>query len=154
MPAEALPKIDDVFFLVQIFCTFAMTGIVWFVQIVHYPLMRQVGKGRFVRYTRTHYVLTVFVVGPLMLLETVSVVFGLLHSTPWIRDDTAWLGAALLAVIWIVTIAIQLPQQRRLEKVFEARAYRRLLFGNWVRCYAWSFRSIILVFSMLHAFTR
>jgi hypothetical protein len=153
MPEYALLKIDDVFFLVQIFCTFAMTGIIWFVQIVHYPLMRQVGKGRFVRYTRTHFVLTVFIVGPLMLLEAVSVVYGLLYPTQWITNDVALLGAGLLLVIWIATFAIHLPQQRRLEREFEARAYRRLLFGNWIRSYAWSFRSIVLLFSMLKAFT-
>lgn len=154
MPEHAMLKVDDAFFLVQIFCTFAMTGIIWFVQIVHYPLMRQVGKGRFVRYTKTHFVLTAFVVGPLMLLELAAVLYGLLYPTPWITDDAARLGAGLLAVIWISTFALHLPQQRRLEKEFEARAYRRLLFGNWVRCYAWSFRSIVLVFSMLKAFTR
>ncbi len=154
MQPESLPKIDDVFFLVQIFCTFAMTGIIWFVQIVHYPLMRKVGKGRFVRYAQMHLVLTAFVVAPLMLLEAASVVFGLLHATPWITDGAARLGAILLLIIWISTFAIHLPQQRKLEQEFEAVAYRRMLFGNWIRCYAWSFRSIVLVFSMLQAFTR
>ncbi|MFA6232803.1 MAG: hypothetical protein WC824_01275 [Bacteroidota bacterium] len=154
MPADALLKLDDVFFLVQVFCTFAMTGIIWFVQIVHYPLMRKVGKGRFVRYAQMHFILTAFVVGPLMLLEAAAVIFGLLHATPWITDEAARLGAVLLLVIWVATFALHLPQQRKLEQEFEARAYRRLLFGNWVRCYAWSFRSIILVFNMLHAFTQ
>ena len=154
MTEATLLKVDDVFFLVQIFCTFAMTGIIWFVQIVHYPLMRKVGKGRFVRYMQTHFVLAAFVVGPLMLLEAAAVVYGLLTPTPWITHDAALLGAVLLLVIWISTFAIHLPQYRRLEREFEARAYRRLLFNNWIRCYAWSFRSIILVFSMLQAFTR
>ncbi|MFZ1730776.1 MAG: hypothetical protein WBQ23_02715 [Bacteroidota bacterium] len=154
MPEDAMLKLDDVFFLVQIFCTFAMTGIIWFVQIVHYPLMRKVGKGRFSRYAQMHFVLTAFVVGPLMFLEAAAVVFGLLHSTPWITTDAARLGAVLLLIIWVATFALHIPQHRKLEREFEAKAYRRLLFGNWVRCYAWSFRSIILVFSMLKAFTK
>ncbi|MBE0645696.1 MAG: hypothetical protein IH600_16575 [Bacteroidetes bacterium] len=154
MPEETLLKVDDVFFLVQVFCTFAMTGIIWFVQIVHYPLMRKVGKGRFVRYAKMHLVLTAFVVAPLMLLEAAAVVFGLLHATPWITNEAARLGAILLLIIWISTFAIHLPQHRILEQEFEARAYRSMLFGNWIRCYAWSFRSIILVFNMLQAFTR
>ncbi len=154
MPADALLKLDDVFFLVQVFCTFAMTGIIWFVQIVHYPLMRKVGKGRFSRYAQMHLVLTAFVVGPLMILEAAAVVFSVLYSTPWITDESAMLGAILLLVIWIATFALHLPQHRKLMQEFEARAYRRMLFGNWVRCYAWSFRSILLVFSMLQAFTR
>ena len=154
MPAETFLKLDDVFFLVQIFCTFALTGIIWFVQIVHYPLMRKVGKGRFARYAQMHLVLTAFVVAPLMLLEAAAVLFGLLHPTPWITNDAARLGAVLLLIIWIATFALHLPSYRKLGQEFEARAYRRMLFGNWIRCYAWSFRSIILIFNMLQAFTR
>ncbi|MBR9977472.1 MAG: hypothetical protein KFH87_05240 [Bacteroidetes bacterium] len=145
-------KIDVVFFLLQVFCTFALTGIIWFMQIVHYPLMRKVGKGRFVVYARAHLMLATFIIAPLMLLEATAVFYGLISQTHWIADEASRLGAVLLLIIWIITFALHLPQQRKLEREFEARAYRRMLFGNWVRCYGWSFRSIILVFSMLQAF--
>ena len=151
--ADVALKIDDVFFVLQIFCTFAMTGIIWFVQIVHYPLMRKVGKGRFTRYGQMHSVLTVFIVAPLMFIEVVAVSYGLLYSTVWISDESAQLGGALLLIIWISTFALQIPQHRLLEREFNARTYRHLLFTNWIRTYAWSFRSIILVFNMLRAFT-
>jgi hypothetical protein len=32
--------------LLQAFATFAMTGLIWFVQVVHYPLFRAVGVPR------------------------------------------------------------------------------------------------------------
>jgi hypothetical protein len=126
---------------------------IWFIQIVHYPLMRKVGKGRFVRYEQTQTILTGFLLAPLMLIEAVAVVYGLLYSTVWISDESAQLGAALLLIIWISTFALQMPQHRRLSRAFDARTYRHLLFTNWIRTYAWSFRSVILVFSMLRAFT-
>jgi len=123
------------------------------VQIVHYPLMRKVGRNRFIQYMQLHTVLTGFVVAPLMLIEAAAVLFGLLYSTAWISDESSQLGAVLLLLIWISTFAFQVPQHRRLSRGFEARAYRRLLIGNWIRAYAWSFRSVILVFNMLRAFT-
>lgn len=130
MSPETPPKIDDVFFLVQIFCTFAMTGIIWFVQIVHYPLIRKVGKGRFARYVKMHLILTAFVVGPLMLLEAAAVIFGLLYATPWITDGAARFGAVLLLIIWISTFAIHLPQQRTRARIRSGRvsphAFRQL----------------------------
>ena len=151
MPDPA-SKIDAVFYIMQMLCTFSMTGIIWFVQIVHYPLMRKVGKGRFARYMQTHMLLTTFVVAPVMLIEAVAVVYGLLMPNPWLEGDAANIGAVLLLIIWLVTFAIHFPQHRRLAVEFEARAYRRILFGNWIRAYAWSFRSIILVFSLLRVF--
>lgn len=151
MPDAAF-KLDAVFFIMQLLCTFSMTGIIWFVQIVHYPLMRRVGKGRFTRYLQTHMVLTTFVVAPVMLIEAVAVVYGLLVPTAWLDGEAAQLGAVLLLVIWLVTFFVHVPGHRRLSREFEARAYRRILFGNWIRAYAWSFRTIILVFSLLRVF--
>ncbi|MCB2206638.1 hypothetical protein KQI65_17995 [bacterium] len=145
-------KIDAVMYILQLLCTFSMTGIIWFVQIVHYPLMRKVGKGRFSRYLETHLVLTIFVVAPVMLLEGVSVIYGLLRPNPWLQGDALTLGAGLLLLIWLISVFVHFPQNRRLAKEFEARAYRRLLFGNWIRVYAWSFRSIVLLFSLLRVF--
>ena len=151
---EADWKIDDVFFILQVFCTFSLTGIIWFLQIVHYPLMRKVGKNRFLRYEQTHTILTGFIVVPLMLVEAVAVIFGLLYSTRWITDESSELGAVLLLIIWLSTFLLQMPQHRKLSRSFDGPAYRRLLWTNWIRTYAWSFHSVILVFNMLRAFTN
>ncbi|PLX30993.1 MAG: hypothetical protein C0600_06895 [Ignavibacteria bacterium] len=150
---EADWKVDDVFFILQVFCTFTLTGIIWFIQIVHYPLMRKVGKNRFLRYEQTHTILTGFIVAPLMLVEAAAVIFGVLYSTRWITDDSSELGGVLLLIIWMSTFFLQMPQHRKLSRAFDVRAYRRLLWTNWIRTYAWSFRSVILVFNMLRAFT-
>jgi hypothetical protein len=151
MPDAAF-KVDAVLFIMQLLCTFSMTGIIWFVQIVHYPLMRHVGKGRFTRYLQSHMVLTTFVVAPVMLIEAGAVLYGLFVPNIWLDGDAAQLGAVLLLIIWLVTFFVHVPGHRQLSKDFEARAYRRILFGNWIRAYAWSFRSIILVFSLLRVF--
>lgn len=150
---EADWKIDDVFFILQVFCTFSLTGIIWFLQIVHYPLMRKVGKNRFIRYEQTQVILTGFIIAPLMIVEAAAVIFGVMYSTRWITDESSELGAVLLLVIWLSTFLLQMPQHRALSRSFDVRAYRRLLWTSWIRTYAWSFRSVILVFNMLRAFT-
>ena len=48
--------------------TLFMVGLVWFVQVVHYPLFGRVGEDEFVAYSR----LTGWVVGPPMLLEAAT----------------------------------------------------------------------------------
>ena len=49
--------------------TLALTGLIWFVQVVHYPLMGAVPPTHFVHYERQHTRRTTWVVAPLMLAE-------------------------------------------------------------------------------------
>ena len=55
--------------LLQVAATLCMVGLIWFVQIVHYPLLAQVGRDGFRRYEMDHQRLTTWVVAPLMLTE-------------------------------------------------------------------------------------
>jgi len=146
--------LDAVLFIVQILCTFTMTGIVWFLQLVHYPLLRRVTRSRFAVFHRINVLLSSFVVGPPMLLELIAVLYSLWRIPPWMTPDSVYLGAVLLAIIWISTIALQSPQHKKLQAGFDPRSYRRLLYSNWIRSYAWSFRTIILLFSLLRVFTQ
>lgn len=49
-----------------------MTGLIRFVQIVHYPLFTKIGSRGFAQYAESHRHLTSLVVVPLMLLELLS----------------------------------------------------------------------------------
>ena len=59
-------------FLGHITATLYMTGLIWFVQIVHYPLFSRVGNAEFPAYEQRHTVLTTWVVGPPMLVEGIT----------------------------------------------------------------------------------
>ena len=89
--------------LLQAFATFAMTGLIWFVQVVHYPLFRAVAEPGYAAYQDAHMRLTTLVVGPLMLLEAATALW-LVHDRPgFVPPALAWTGLALLAVIWLST---------------------------------------------------
>lgn len=51
-----------------------MTGSIWFVQIVHYPLMDAVGPENYNEYHRRHQNRTSYVVGPVMLFELATAI--------------------------------------------------------------------------------
>lgn len=55
--------------LVQSAATLFMTGLIWFVQVVHYPLFGSAGRDIFAGYERAHQRRTGWVVGPPMLVE-------------------------------------------------------------------------------------
>jgi uncharacterized membrane protein len=122
-----------------------MIGIIWFVQVVHYPLMALVGRDGYPAYQAAHSRRTTFVVMPPMLVELATGVWLALRPAPWLSASTAWTGLALLAVVWISTCFLQVPQHRRLEGGFDPAAHRRLVRGNWIRAFAWTLRGILIL---------
>jgi len=125
--------------LVHAATTFFMVGVIWFVQIAHYPLFSRVGEAAFPEYERQNTRRTTWVVAMPMLIE-----LGTAIATAWyIGGALAWCGLALLVVVWVSTGLWQVPAHRRLEGGFDAVTHRRLTSTNWVRTVAWSARGII-----------
>jgi uncharacterized membrane protein len=118
-----------VILIVHAAATWFMAGLIWFVQIVHYPLFAAVGRAEFSAYELAHARLTTYVVAPAMLLELVSgaalvLVDGLAPRTAAIG------GLALLGVIWLSTVFVQIPAHSNLAMGFSGEAYRRLVATN------------------------
>jgi len=125
--------------------TLVMVGVIWFVQVVHYPLMAEVGHDGFAAYEATHVRLTGRVVVPPMLIEAVTAV-PVLVSPPAALPPAALLAStALLALAWISTFAVQVPVHRGLRSGFDAALHRRLVATNWLRTAAWSGRAALLL---------
>ncbi len=134
--------------LVHLAATLFMTGVIWFVQVVHYPLFAGVGPTEFSAYEQRHTMLTTWVVAPPMLLEAMT---GVLLF--WLRPVgvTTWqlvLGLILGLVIWLSTAWLQVPCHELLSRGFDAAVQQRLVVTNWIRTVAWSLRAL-LVLSMV-----
>src|SRR5918997_4751331 len=89
--------------LVHLAATLVMVGIIWFVQIVHYPLFGNVGTGGFSAYSEAHTRLTGFVVGPPMLAEAATSILLVIIRPQAIPAGAAWTGLLLVACIWLST---------------------------------------------------
>lgn len=135
--------------MVHALATGAMVGLIWFVQIVHYPLMASVGRAEFTAYAQAHQRLTTFVVAPLMLTEAISAAALLLFPGPLSIALLAF-NLALLLVIWGSTFLLQVPRHARLAQAFDEQAHRHLVRSNWIRTIAWSVRGVLAIF-FIHA---
>lgn len=135
--------------LLHFAATLFMTGLVWFVQVVHYPLLHRVGGTVFTRYETEHSRRTSPVVAPMMLFELGSGVWLALAPPAAVDSLLLLVNAALLAVIWGSTVVLQKPLHRDLEQGFAADSVDRLVLTNWIRTAAWSFRAVLLLF-ILH----
>ena len=124
--------------------TWYMVGLIWFVQVVHYPLMALVGAEKYTQYQTRHMRVTGWVVGPAMIIEVMTLA---LLSVSDLKEYDAffiWGSGALLALIWCSTAFQQVPQHQRLLGGFNAEAHRRLVRSNWTRTIAWTFRGFLV----------
>ena len=129
--------------LVHAAATLFMTGVIWFVQLVHYPLFAVVGEGEAAAYHRAHGRRTSRVVGPPMLVELATAVALVLTPPGGVGRAWTWSALALLGVIWLSTAALQVPAHTRLDAGRDPVTERRLVAGNWIRTVAWSARAVI-----------
>jgi hypothetical protein len=125
----------------HLFATFSMTGIIWFVQIVHYPMLARLPHENFAALEREHCDRTGFVVAPPMLAEAFTLVWLLFRG---FHSPLFLFTAALLGVVWISTFTLQVPAHRALLQGWNESAHRRLVLTNWIRTTAWTLRAVIL----------
>ena len=129
--------------LIHATATLYMTGLIWFVQVVHYPLMARVGAEGYPAYQAAHERLTTWVVGPPMLIELVSAVWLIFAHPEGVSVWMIYAGLALVAILWLSTAFLQVPQHRKLEKGFDPAVHRWLAQSNWLRTVGWSLRAVL-----------
>ena len=130
---------------IQAAVTWGLAGLIWLVQVVHYPLFANVGPERFSAYHARHSRRISWVVVPLMFVELGAAIAWL-----WVTaSSVAWLGLGILVIIWVSTFAVQVPQHRLLARGFQDVAHGRLVASNWVRTVGWTARSVLLLMVLM-----
>ncbi len=136
---------DAVALLLHVAATWAMVGLIWFVQIVHYPLFSSVGRSEFVAYEGRHTTSTSWVVGLFMPIEAVTGVLLVLSPPGGVDPGLTWLGLALLGVLWSATALWQAPLHGKLSSGFDVALHRRLVRSNWLRTVLWTGRGMLVL---------
>lgn len=124
--------------------TWALVGVIWYVQLVRYPRFAAVPREEFPAYQEGNIRRMTYAVGPIMICEGAAAA-----ALAWrLRDGPALAGLALLAVLWSSTAFVQLPLHRALQGGFDDSLHRRLLRTNWVRTAAWSARGVLTLWML------
>lgn len=127
--------------LLHLLATAAMAGLIWFVQVVHYPLFVAVGESNFADYEHRHQRLTSYVVGPLMAVEGLTALALAATAATTVGWAAVLAGWVLLAIIHASTIFLQVPAHAQLAEGFNAEVANRLVRTNWIRTIGWSLRA-------------
>ncbi len=131
--------------LLQLASTLFMTGLIWFVQVVHYPLFAEVGREQFARYEALHTVQTGWVVMPVMLAELASAVLLVANPPAAVGRVVPLIALALLGVVWLTTAVFSVPAHGTLGGGFVEAAHRSLVTTNWIRTAGWTARAALVL---------
>lgn len=123
--------------------TLALVGLIWTVQVVHYPLMAHAAGPGYTAFQTAHERRITLVVGPLMLVEAATAALLALTPPAGVDAALAWAGLALVGVVWALTQLVSVPCHAHLRRGFDADAHRRLVRTNWPRTAAWTARGAI-----------
>lgn len=134
----------DSLFLINTCSSFFMMGLIWFVQLVHYPSFHKFDPQSFPDFHNDHVFRTGLVVVPVMLVELgSSLVLSFMESPVALLNRT---GLALVAAIWLSTFLLQAPTHRKLQQGYDKALIEKLVKSNWLRTVLWTVKALLSFF--------
>ncbi len=121
-------------------CLF-LTGLIWTIQIVHYPTFKFVEPVQFHNFTKFHVKKISYIVAPLMVLELASALYLLRVQA----NLPIFINLIFLLLIWLSTFFLSIPCHDKLLKQFDLSIIEKLIQTNWPRTILWSLRSLLLM---------
>ena len=135
----------DTVLLIHVGATWSLVGLIWFVQVVHYPLFASVGATEFAAYEARHTRRTAWVVAAFMPVEALTAGWLLADSPEGVADGIIAVGLVLVALVWLSTALWQAPLHGRLSDGYSAPLQRRLVQSNWLRTGLWTTRGVLVL---------
>lgn len=136
----------SILFLINLAASLFMCGLIWLVQLVHYPLFHRLEKTDYPAHQAFHRTRISWIVLPVMLAE--------LGTSAWLVWGpfplAAWHAAGLSLVIaaWLSTFFLQVPQHEIIASGYEKKAVQKLISSNWIRTILWSTKSILSLITL------
>jgi len=136
--------------LANLVVTAYLTGLIWTIQVVHYPLFAYVGDRAFAAYHGLHTQRITIVVGLPMVVELALGALLVAFRPTMFPAVAAWACLSLTALVWLSTFFVSVPLHGRLtDGGYDAVQVVRLVRTNWPRTIAWTMRLAILTYGLL-----
>jgi hypothetical protein len=121
--------------------TWFMVGLIWVIQVVHYPLWVHVadsqGRALHRRHARR--------IGSLVMTVGVIEMMASALMVALRPGPLTLAGALLLLLIWTSTIFVQMPLHRRFSQAWSSELIAPLVRGNWPRTILWTMRGTVAI---------
>lgn len=141
--------IGIVIYFFHLVATAYMTGAIWVIQTLQYPLFRLIDPAHFQEGMRRHQKGTMVSVLPMMTLELLSACALSVGSVAVQIKLLWWVSVLLLLIIWLLTGFLFMPLHQRLTEGAQPEEINKLILWNWTRLALWTVRLILLLIILL-----
>lgn len=127
-----------------------LCGLIWTIQLVHYPSFLDVGSKEYLLFQQNHMRNISLLVMPLMLLELAAGIYLLFAQLSNHIHWSVYPATFFLILIWAVTFFVASPLHGRLVSGgYNVENIQKLINANWWRTIAWTGRTIIFFLLLL-----
>ena len=133
--------------LIHLISTAIIVGIIWVIQVVHYPSFYFIERDEYVSFQKFHMDKISYIVVPVMLIESISG-FILIYNE---LNTVLLISMILLFFIWVLTGIFFVPIHQKLSSGYQEELVEKLVKINWVRTIFWTIR-LLLVMAYLSSF--
>ena len=129
---------------VHLIFTSVMTGVIWVIQIVHYPSFHFVEKELYTAFQKFHMNRISIIVIPIMLSELITGLLLLLDKSS--KSSLLITSFVILILIWAITGVFFSKAHNKLIIGYQELVVNQLIVMNWIRTLLWTLRLLLLIF--------
>lgn len=131
----------DLILKVNFISTSVMVGVIWVIQLLHYPSFHFINDQRYIEFQHFHMQRISFIVVPVMLIELASA----LLLAYFFESSLTIILLTLVLGIWAITFIFFTNMHQKFTDGYDHSIVDRLVQINWSRTALWSLRLIILL---------
>ena len=129
--------------------TSIMTGVIWVIQIVHYPSFHFIEKELYTAFQKFHMNKISIIVIPIMLAELITGMMLFLDKSA--KSPFLIVSFVILVLIWLITGVFFSKAHNELMTGYQELVVNQLVVMNWIRTSLWTLRLLLLIgFVHLH----
>jgi len=125
--------------------TAMLVGIIWVIQIIHYPSFKYIDKKKSNQFHRFHTRAITPIVAPLMIIELILTI----HYAVQLGNIPNYINLILVGNIWLSTFLIQIPLHKKLTHNYDDDLLNQLIRTNWIRTNCWTIKLLAMFFIII-----
>ena len=124
-----------------------MFGVIWIVQLVHYPMLVGLNQIEFNSWHEFHARRISFIVAPLMVFELGASLAAVYFQGAGDRFNANLILAALTVGVWASTFLLSVPLHDQLAKSgYNLKVLSKLVQTNWIRTVLYTCKLCLMIF--------
>ncbi len=132
--------------------TSIMTGVIWVIQIVHYPSFHFIEKELYTAFQKFHMNKISIIVMPIMLAELITGIMLFLDKS--FKSPFLTISIIILVLIWLITGVFFTKAHNELIAGYQELVVNQLVAMNWIRTLLWTLRLLLLTYFVYLHFSK